>query len=103
MHCMMKRSTQPGISLATTNALQCEEWIVMSGLPAAQEPKLTTAETVRTPMTLLLVFPKHSESEHRPKPLRCGHKPPEESALTGETSVAQNGAQPRRDISLCMQ
>ncbi len=34
-------------------------------------------------MTLLLVFPKHAESEHRPKPLRCGHKPPEETALTG--------------------
>ena len=31
------------------------------------------------------------------------NKPPEESALTGETSGAQNGAQPRRDILLCMQ
>ena len=53
-------------------------------------------------MTLLLVFPKHSESEHRPKPLRCGHKPPEETALTGKSSGAQNGGQPRRDIPLCM-
>lgn len=103
VHCMMKRSMQPGISPATPNALQCKEWNVTTGLPAAQEPKLTTAETVRTPMTLLLVLPKHSESEHRPKPLRCGHKPPEETALTGETSGVQNGAQPRRDILLCMQ
>ena len=63
---------QPGISLALPDALRCEEWNVMADLPAAQEPKLTTAETVRTPMTLLLVFPKHSESEHRPQPLRCG-------------------------------
>ena len=53
-------------------------------------------------MTLLLVFPKHSEGEHRPKPLRCGHKPPEETALTGESSGVQNGTQPRPDILLCM-
>ena len=49
-----------------------------------QEPKLTTSETSKTPMTLLLAFPKHSEGEHRRKVLRCGHKPPEESALAGE-------------------
>ncbi len=49
-----------------------------------QEPKLTTFETSKTPLTLLVAFPKHSESEHRPKVMRCGHKPPEETALTGE-------------------
>ena len=49
-----------------------------------QEPRLTTAETAKTPLTLLLAFPKHSEDEHRPKVMRCGHKPPEEAALTGE-------------------
>ena len=36
-------------------------------------------------MTLLLAFPKHSESELRRKVMRCGHKPPEETALTGGT------------------
>ena len=41
-----------------------------------QEPKLTTFETSKTPLTLLVAFPKHSESEHRPKVMRCGHKPP---------------------------
>ena len=50
-----------------------------------QEPKLTTFETSKTPLTLLVAFPKHSESEHRPKVMRCGHKPPEETALTGKT------------------
>ena len=57
-------------------------------MSCVQEPRLTTAETSKTPLTLLLAFPKSSENEHRPKVMRCAHKPPEETALTGEALVS---------------
>ena len=49
-----------------------------------QEPRLTTAETMKTPLSLVVAFPKHAENGHRSKVLRCGYKPPEVTALTGK-------------------
>ena len=49
-----------------------------------QEPRLTTAETMRTPLSLVVAFPKHAEDSRRSKVLRCGYKPPEVTALTGK-------------------
>ena len=51
---------------------------------SVQEPRLTTAETMRTPLSLVVAFPKHAENGHRSKGLRCGYKPPEATALTGK-------------------
>ena len=49
-----------------------------------QEPRLTIAETMRTPLSLVVAFPKHAENGHRSKVLRCGYKPPEATALAGK-------------------
>jgi len=63
-------------------------------MSCAQEPRLTTAETSKTPLTLLLAFPKSSENEHRPKVMRCAHKPPEETALTGDALASVHSQSP---------
>ena len=49
-----------------------------------QEPRLTTAETMKTPLSLVVAFPKHAEDGYSSKVLRCGYKPPGATALTGK-------------------
>lgn len=54
-----------------------------------QEARLTTEETLRTPLTLLVAFPRLPTQGAPEEPLRCGPAPPDSAALGGTVSRAR--------------